>query len=65
MNRKSDQCWEFMGCKVYEDCPAYPKWGKLCFSTEGTLCRGEVQGKYVEKIAECRKCDFYQKIVGK
>lgn len=63
MSKKN--CWEVKGCKVKEDCPAYPSFGKICFSVEGTLCGGEVQGKYAKKIERCRKCDFYDIIVRK
>lgn len=57
-----ENCWEFYKCEAKEKCPAYPKFGLVCFSIEGTLCRGEVQGEYVEKINECRACDFYKNI---
>ena len=61
-------CWEFMNCgreaggsKVYElgICSAYPKDGKECAKVAGTLCGGEVQGKYAMKIFDCIACDFY------
>ncbi len=53
-------CWEMMECKVKEECPAYPRNGSVCFMVEGTLCRGEKQGSYVDKIKQCRKlCKHY------
>ena len=58
-----DNCWEFKKCIVKEDCPAYPNFGKVCFSVEGTLCGGEKQGKYAAKIQRCRQCTFYDKIM--
>jgi hypothetical protein len=58
---KHTNCWEFKNCQVKDECPAYPMFGKLCFSVKGTLCEGQVQGDYQEKIARCRaECDFYK-----
>ena len=56
-------CWEYKKCSVKEDCPAFPDFGKICFSIEGTLCGGDVQGKYTEKIQRCRECEFYDQII--
>jgi methyl-accepting chemotaxis protein len=56
------QCWEAKDCPISRrnQCPAYPDQGRICFSVTGTLCRGEVQGNYMEKKAECEaKCDFF------
>ena len=50
-------CWEYLTCKVYEDCPAYPKRGHDCWNMEGTLCKGERQGAYEDKILGCRGGD--------
>ena len=56
------QCWDAKKCPTdrKEKCPAYPDQGRICFSVSGTLCRGEVQGNYLAKKAECEKlCDFF------
>ena len=58
-----ENCWEYKKCIVKEECPAYPKFGKVCFSIEGTLCGGEVQGEYTIKIHRCRQCQFYAQIM--
>ena len=59
-----ENCWDTMNCQDKEKCPAYPIYGRLCFSVKGTLCKGEVQGDYQEKIARCRSgCEHYQKII--
>ncbi len=34
--------------------------GRICWFISGTLCRGEVQGKYNSKLSECLDCGFYQ-----
>jgi methyl-accepting chemotaxis protein len=58
----STNCWEYQKCGREKECPAYPKHGRICFSVTGTVCRGELQGSYQEKIRKCRElCDFYSK----
>lgn len=55
-------CWEFKKCgrEKNSDCPAImKKAGKLCWMVAGTMCGGEVQGTFVEKVGNCKKCDFY------
>ena len=61
MAAERKNCWEFKKCGKQSDCPAYPGQGKICFSVKGTLCRGEIQGGFVDKIQKCKSgCDFYQ-----
>jgi len=53
-------CWEILKCQRESACPAYPNHGRNCFAVTATMCRGEKQGSYDEKIAKCRTvCDFY------
>jgi methyl-accepting chemotaxis protein len=56
-------CWDHGNCSVKNECPAHPRFGRNCFAVAGTLCRGEVQGAYQEKIEECRKCSFYLEVM--
>lgn len=55
-------CWEFKKCgrDKTNDCPAYPKGGRVCYIVAGTMCEGKVQGAYAQKIHNCRECDFYK-----
>ncbi len=62
-------CWEFKKCGREEGgakaqelgvCPVYPDGGKKCARITGTLCGGEVQGTFVNKLSNCMKCDFYK-----
>jgi methyl-accepting chemotaxis protein len=54
-------CWEVLRCAREKICPAYPDHGRDCFAVTATLCRGEEQGSYGEKIEKCRQtCDFYK-----
>ncbi len=34
--------------------------GRACWAIAGTLCDGEVQGTFAQKIDNCMDCDFYQ-----
>jgi hypothetical protein len=60
------QCWEIMHCGVEksenasERCPAYPNYGRICWSVAGTLSETKVHCAGAEKIGDCRKCTFYQ-----
>ena len=33
--------------------------GRACWAIEGTLCGGEVQGTFAQKMSNCMECDFY------
>jgi len=33
--------------------------GRACWAIEGTLCGGEVQGTFAQKMGNCMDCDFY------
>ncbi|OQX26959.1 MAG: hypothetical protein BWK80_07765 [Desulfobacteraceae bacterium IS3] len=58
-------CWESLKCGKEKECPAYPNFGKTCFSVKGTLCNGRKQGGYLEKANECRdRCSFYKEMFG-
>jgi hypothetical protein len=58
------RCWEFKECAVKEQCPAYPDKGFACWTVEGTLCRGEKQGGYSEKVGACRTlCQYYNGVM--
>jgi hypothetical protein len=34
--------------------------GRFCWALTGTLCKGEVQGTFARKIANCAVCEFYR-----
>ena len=63
-------CWESKKCGVEETCPAYlesrldgvhggTNAGRACWIVAGTLCGGQVQGKFAQKMRNCQVCDFY------
>lgn len=58
----SKKCWEVMKCPPdrKEKCPAFTQQkGEECWKVAGTLCRGQVQGTYAEKINFCRDCEYF------
>jgi two-component system NtrC family sensor kinase len=63
------KCWEYMRCGRDKDatikCPAYPNFGRICWVVAGTFCEGKVQGTFAQKYEDCRKCEFYRKIINK
>jgi len=36
--------------------------GRACWLVSGTLCGGEVQGHFAQKLATCKDCDFYKQV---
>jgi signal transduction histidine kinase len=60
------QCWEVVRCGMEtaghnsDRCPAYPNYGRICWSVAGTLSEAKVDCRVAEKIGDCRKCAFYQ-----
>ena len=62
-------CWDFMKCQAdaRHGCPAYPDRGLECWKVTGTMCNGgSIQmASVAEKIAFCRKCEFYQNFANK
>lgn len=36
--------------------------GRSCWVLEGTLCGGEIQGNFMQKLANCTPCEFYKQV---
>lgn len=36
--------------------------GRACWAVAGTLCRGEIQGTFATKLANCMQCAFYLQV---
>lgn len=34
--------------------------GRICWALVGTLCGGQIQGVFAEKVNNCLRCDFYR-----
>ncbi len=61
------QCWEAVGCGMdkagsAERCPAYPRYGRICWAVAGTLSETKACGVMARKIGDCRKCAFYARV---
>lgn len=52
-------CWKAKNCTA-EDCPAFGKEHVRCWLVAGTYCRGEVQGRFAQKLGDCAKCEVYK-----
>ena len=62
-------CWEFNKCGIENAegavnlrCPAYSNYGRICWTIAGTFCGKKVSGAIAQKIGNCRKCKFYQRV---
>lgn len=55
---KKVKCWEFFRCHE-ELCPAYESKELNCWLFSGTRCRGELQGKFLEKMEMCFECNVF------
>lgn len=59
-------CWEHMKCRRDTNqktkCPAFPYFGRICWAVAGTLCAGEIQGTFAQKLTDCKKCGFYKSV---
>jgi signal transduction histidine kinase/DNA-binding response OmpR family regulator len=54
------RCWEQKGCDQ-SNCPAFGRQqGLRCWEIVGTRCKGNIQGKFAQKLKECARCDVYQ-----
>jgi len=63
INRINTQCWETMKCRE-TNCPAYQNECGRCWLIAGTMCGGEVQGRFAEKYHSCTTCEVYLNVIG-
>ncbi|MBI5586351.1 MAG: helix-turn-helix transcriptional regulator [Deltaproteobacteria bacterium] len=55
-------CWVIKGCspEQRQRCPAWEfRCGHLCWFICGTICQGQAQKNWQEKIKICRKCEVF------
>jgi len=63
----SKACWTIKKCprKRKLQCPAWEfQAGKLCWFINGTICEGEVQQNWQEKMKICRECEVLKSFLG-
>ena len=59
-------CWTIKKCpkKRKTQCPAYEfQAGRLCWFINGTICEGEVQQNWQEKMKICRECEVLKNLL--
>lgn len=56
------RCWEEKRCE-HKQCPAYNNECGRCWIIAGTMCGGEVHGKFAKKYGTCQECEIYQRVV--
>ena len=58
-------CWGIRKCpmETRRNCPAWEfQAGHLCWFINGTICQGEVQENWHEKMKMCRQCEVLRSI---
>ncbi len=55
-------CWEVKGCNSPK-CPSYKAEDQRCWHVAGTLCKGEIQGTFAQKLGNCKKCEVYKRAI--
>jgi len=59
-------CWVLKKCppEQRKQCPAWEfQAGKLCWFISGTICDGDAQKGWTEKMKICRSCEVFQSIL--
>ena len=57
---RKEKCWKMQKCpmSIRLNCPAWEfQIGTLCWFINGTICHGEVQESWEEKMKMCRQCE--------
>lgn len=63
VNQVNSHCWDIRGCSE-TNCPAYKNECGRCWLIAGTMCGGQIQGKFVEKYGSCTECEVYNQAIG-
>jgi hypothetical protein len=59
-------CWVLRECpsERRERCPAWEfQCGELCWFINGTICHGEIQESWHEKMKMCRECEVFRSVL--
>ncbi len=62
-HRQGRACWVIRKCpmETRRTCPAWEfQIGHLCWFINGTMCRGQAQGSWQQKMKTCRQCEVFQ-----
>ena len=66
-NKRGKKCWVAKKCPPDRktQCPAYEfHAGNLCWFINGTICEGEAQTDWREKMKMCRSCEVFSSSLG-
>ncbi|MBU0674352.1 MAG: hypothetical protein KJ950_06890 [Proteobacteria bacterium] len=63
INRVESRCWELKNCSE-TNCPAYKNECGRCWLIAGTMCGGEIQGRFAAKYDSCTSCEVYRLVIG-
>jgi len=65
-NKKMRPCWVTEKCPkaTRQKCPAWEfKSGHFCWFINGTICHGQVQANWHDKMKMCRKCEVLRSVL--
>lgn len=63
---KKKNCWTLKNCppERKKRCPAWEfNSGKLCWFISGTICQGDSQPSWKEKMKICRTCEVFEHLL--
>jgi len=63
---KGKPCWTVMKCPPArkKQCPAWEfNAGSFCWFVSGTICSGEAQGSWKEKLEICKNCEVMTAVI--
>ena len=64
--KKNGPCWAIRKCpkEMKQNCPAWEfQVSNLCWFINGTICQGQVQKSWREKMELCRQCEVFQTLL--
>lgn len=64
--KRVEPCWSVLKCplETKRKCPAWEfQSGDLCWFINGTICHGDPEKNWTDKMKLCRKCKMLQKVV--
>lgn len=62
-HKRNTPCWVLQKCpsERRESCPAWEfECGDLCWFINGTICQGEIQESWHDKMKMCRNCEVFR-----
>jgi DNA-binding XRE family transcriptional regulator len=63
---EQEPCWVIERCpmETRKKCPAWEfQCGELCWFISGTICHGQAQQSWREKMHACRKCEVFRSML--